>query len=202
MSSRPLVIDDHLLLQLLLGHESPDLRPLGASIFTTGLWYHRLCRALADDTVTGALSRSLGNVQPRLASDTVRAIIELPDSVGLVSLQDLGWPMAQLLARGLRLNLLSLEALSAAEHLQADLCLGSSDINPSLCDAAAQRGISVRIIETCDLVFNISLSPLDDVELATIRRNLDLTPEERWTQIVNAARFVLAGRAAMSATRD
>jgi hypothetical protein len=142
----PIVIDDHLVLLLLLGHEPPELRPLGGVVSTTGLWYHRLCRALADSTVTGALSRSLGNVDLHLAGQVVRSVIELPESIGLISLRTLGWPMAELLASGVRLNLLSLEALATAESLGADLCLAASDTNPPLIEAANRRGVSVRII--------------------------------------------------------
>ncbi|MGH9185177.1 MAG: hypothetical protein ACRD0U_05080, partial [Acidimicrobiales bacterium] len=72
MSTRAVVIDDHILLRILLGDEPPDLRPRGAAIFTTGLWYHRLCRALADQTVAGAMSRSLGHVDRGAASDADR----------------------------------------------------------------------------------------------------------------------------------
>jgi len=60
--STELLVDDHLLLRVLLDDEPPDLRPKPAGLHTTGLWYHRLCRALADRTVVGALSRSLGGV--------------------------------------------------------------------------------------------------------------------------------------------
>ncbi len=80
-------------------------------MFTTGLWYHRLCRALRDQTVTGAMSKSLGNVDAHIASEVVRSVIELPPSIGLTSLRTLGWHMADLVASGSRLNLLSLEDL-------------------------------------------------------------------------------------------
>ena len=41
------IVDDHLLLQILLNEEPPNFRVPGARIFTTGLWYHRLCRAVS-----------------------------------------------------------------------------------------------------------------------------------------------------------
>lgn len=141
-----MVIDDHLLVRILLGDEPPDLRPRGAALSTTGLWYHRLCRALADRTVTGAMSRSLGMVDDRIAGAAVSAVIELPDWIGLTSLRTLGWPMAALLANGVRLNLLSLEALASAEHLGAEICLAAADHNPPLREAAAQRDVSVRLV--------------------------------------------------------
>jgi len=41
-----IIIDDHLLLAVLLNEEPANLRHPGEQVFTTGLWYHRLCRAL------------------------------------------------------------------------------------------------------------------------------------------------------------
>ncbi len=146
MSGGGVIIDDHLLLQVLLGNEPTLLRPSGAAIATTGLWYHRLCRALADQSITGSMSRSLGQVDSRIASAAVRAVIELPDTIGLVSLRSLGWPMASLIADGIRLNLLSLEALAAAEMLDAEICLAEADKNPTLLEAAERRGVSVRLV--------------------------------------------------------
>jgi hypothetical protein len=55
--------------------------------------------------------------------------------------------MAALLAEGARLNLLSLEALAAAEFLNAPLCLGRADINAPLQTQAEQRHIELRIID-------------------------------------------------------
>jgi hypothetical protein len=60
----------------------------------------------------------------------------LPESIGLMSLRELAWPMTQLLQDGVRLNLMSLEALAAAEDQRAELCLAAADENPQLLDAA------------------------------------------------------------------
>jgi hypothetical protein len=54
--------------------------------------------------------------------------------------------MARLLGDGVRLNLLSLEALSAAELLGAELCLAVEDENPHLLAAAAARDAPFRVI--------------------------------------------------------
>ncbi len=139
------LIDDHLLLRVLLDDEPSTLRPSGGAIATTGLWYHRLCRALADETVVGSISRQLGTVDA-MASDVLGAVVDLPDTIELVSLRTLGWPMSQLLHAGARLNLLSLEALAATRHLSADLCLAEVDDNTPLRTAAAHFGMPVRII--------------------------------------------------------
>jgi hypothetical protein len=77
----------------------------------------------------------------------VRAVTGLPETVGLVSLRELAWPMARLLDDGIRLNLLSLEALAAAEQLDAELCLASIDQNPRLLAAAGARGMPIRLVD-------------------------------------------------------
>ena len=140
------LVDDHLLLRVLLDDEPPSLRPAPAAIATTGLWYHRLCRAVADDAVVGTISRRLGGVDEAVAAGVVRAVIDLPETIELVSLRTLGWPMASLLHEGARLNLLSLEALAAARHLDADVCLAAADENAPLREAAASFDVLVRIV--------------------------------------------------------
>ena len=55
--------------------------------------------------------------------------------------------MAELLAGGLRLNLLSLEAIAAAQTLDADIWLAAADRNDALLDAARQTGVTVRTVE-------------------------------------------------------
>jgi len=141
-----LVIDDHLLLRLILDDEPRSLRPRGAELFTTGLWYHRLCGALSDEAVIGAMSSSLVAVTEELAQAAIASVIELPEPIGLLSLRALGWPMAELVSSGTRLNLLSLEALAAADHLGAELCLADINDNPPLRQHAAQHGVPLRLI--------------------------------------------------------
>lgn len=140
------IIDDHLLLRVLLQDEPPELRPDGAVIATTGLWYHRLCRALSDQTVVGSISRRLGHVENTVAADVIRAVIELPEAIELLSLRSLGWPMAEVLHEGARLNLLSLEALAAAKHLGAEICLAEVDDNRPLIAASRVSGVTIRAI--------------------------------------------------------
>lgn len=140
------LVDDHLLLRVLLDDEPPTLRPAGAAIATTGLWYHRLCRALTDRAVVGSLSRRLGAVDETVGAGVLGAVVELPETVQLVSLRTLGWPMGELVRAGARLNLLSLEALGAARHLAADVCLAEHDDNAPLRALAAKFGVVVRSV--------------------------------------------------------
>ena len=140
------LLDDHLLLRVLLDDEPRALRPTGATVATTGLWYHRLCRALADTTVIGSMSKRLGAADDAVAADVLGAVIELPDTIELVSLRTLGWPMGKLVHAGVQLNLLSLEALTAARYLSADICLAEVDDNNPLRAAAAKFGVNVRTV--------------------------------------------------------
>lgn len=140
------LVDDHLLLRLLLGDEPSDLRSPGTAIATTGLWYHRLCRALADQTVVGSMSRLLGGVDADVAARVLASVIELPEPIQLVSLRTLGWPMADVIRSGARLNLLSLEALTAARHLSAEICLAERDDNDPLRAAASRFGVAIRSV--------------------------------------------------------
>jgi hypothetical protein len=142
----PIVIDDHLLLTVLLDEEPSELRPRGARVFTTGLWYHRLCRSVSDHAVLGGFSRALAAAGDAVAARAIEALTSLPDTIHLVSLRDLAWPMARLIDQGVRLNLMSLEALAAAEHLGAEICMSSRDENPLLLAAAGTRGIPARLI--------------------------------------------------------
>ncbi|MGH9069970.1 MAG: hypothetical protein ACRDX8_02075 [Acidimicrobiales bacterium] len=147
MSERCLVVDDHLLLRILMRDEPPGLFANGpARVCTTGLFYHRLCRATSNPRAEGSLSRQLGSADPWPAAAALRAVAVLPDTVGLASLRELAWPMARLLADGVRLNLLGLEALAASEHYGAELCLAPLNTNPQLLSAAAARGVATRLV--------------------------------------------------------
>jgi hypothetical protein len=91
------------------------------------------------------MSRRLGRADLAVAAAT-RAITTLPVTLGLVSLRGLAWPMAQLLQEGAGLNLMSLEALAAAEDQGAELCLAAADENLQLLEAAASRGTPARLV--------------------------------------------------------
>ena len=146
MTGRSVLIDDHILLRVLLDDEPPELRPLGASVATTGLWYHRLCRALSSQVVTGSLSRSLGRADADIAAAAVRAATALPETIGLVSLRELSWPMADCSPTGQAQPDVA-RSSAAAEHLDAEICLASVDENPPLIEAAASRNVATRLID-------------------------------------------------------
>lgn len=143
---QPAILDDLLLLRTLFHREPAELALAGRTIWTTGAWYHRLCRALVANPLRGVMSRQLEAFDPDVGSRGAAAIIDLPSDIGMLSMRDLGWPMAELLRSGTRLNMLSLEALAAAEHLGAEICLAERDRNRPLLDAARAHGVPVRFV--------------------------------------------------------
>ena len=81
MKTELLIVDDHLLLRILLNDEPTEMRPEGGRVFTTGLWYYRLCRSLGDRSVAGVFSRALGGADPAIASAAIESVTRLPDSI-------------------------------------------------------------------------------------------------------------------------
>ena len=141
----PVLIDDHLLARVLVGDPPEELGLNERPVATSGLWFHRLGRAVVASPVVGSLSRRLA-VDDALGARLAASATILPPAIDLISLRELAWPMAQILADGERLNLLSLEALAVAEHLGAEIWLGERDQNPPLADAATRRGVTVEVI--------------------------------------------------------
>lgn len=137
------VIDDHLLFECLAGREPLAVRRARGHgrLYTSGLWYHRLCRALAL-SAGGALSSRLARLPEGAALRVIGTCRELPEDIGLVSLRDLAWPMATLVGRE-RLNLIALEALVAAQALRATVCVWEGDQGPRLRAAADALGVPV-----------------------------------------------------------
>ncbi len=134
------LVDDQLLGRILRGARAP--RP-GHPVFTTGYWYVRLCQAvLGAADRTGVLSGPFAAL-PRAARErAMRGLLELPDSIGLLSLRQLGPVVGQLRQRH-NLNILGMEALAAAVLLNADVHLSAS--SPRLEDAlrAEQREVVI-----------------------------------------------------------
>ncbi len=143
-----LLVDDRLLLSILLDDRSVALKSVmrRRPIYTTGHWYYRLCHAVRSDVFTGALSGPLQRVPAGLRQKVMQSLVRLPDDVGLVSLRDLAPTMAVLSERQ-RLNVLSLEALSAAVFLPAEIALSSIGDNPTLKSAAAVEQVRLHVVD-------------------------------------------------------
>ena len=117
------LVDDQMLGQLLRG--DPPATLASQELYTTGYWYVRLCQAvLGADRRTGVLSRPFAELPADLRDRAVRAVLELPTGIGLLSLRELAPTMAELRPRH-QLNVLGLEALAAAKSLGARVHLSA-----------------------------------------------------------------------------
>jgi hypothetical protein len=133
-----LLVDDHTLSNLLRQElEWPD-----EPVFTTGHWYLRLCQAVIRGA-GGSLSRPLLSLPPPRRESALRAVLELPEDVSILSWKLVAPVMAnQLDGPGHGLNLLSREALAAATILRAKVMMAVGNESPALREALRQTGLS------------------------------------------------------------
>ncbi len=110
-----IVVDDHLLLEVLAGVASPTLRGEldDNDLFTTGCWYYRLSRAVRAGSGGGSLSGQLAELEAGARDRALAGLQDLPPTVGLVSYRTLVPVMATLRVRR-PLNMLNAEALAVA----------------------------------------------------------------------------------------
>jgi hypothetical protein len=135
------LIDDQLLGGVLRGRTPPRRK---AEVFTTGYWYVRLCQAvLASNRDSGTLSAPFAFLPGPTRDRAIQALLELPDRIGLVSLRELAPVIGQLRNRH-DLNVLGMEVLAAALHLEADVYLSAP--SPLLQEALIRESRLVRII--------------------------------------------------------
>jgi hypothetical protein len=115
------LIDDQVLGAVLRGSTPRPLRRF--DLATTGYWYVRLCQAVLSTTDrSGVLSGPFAKLPDDLRERTVAAVLELPEDIELISLRELA-PEIGRLRRRHSLNILALEALAAAIHLDAEVVL-------------------------------------------------------------------------------
>jgi hypothetical protein len=135
-----ILVDDHYLAaglagQVPLAHEG--------RIATTCAWWWRLSAAVADDR-GGALSAYFAQTGPALREAWTRTIAGLPGRITVLDLRDLIPAMALLSAAHGGLNLLTAEAIAAAEVLDAAVVLHVD--TPKIREVAESRGISYRAL--------------------------------------------------------
>ena len=135
------LVDDRVLSALLQGGAPPQPEQ---PVYTTGCWYVRLCQAALSSTVSGTLSSSFAELPPNLVPRALHSLLELPEEIGLVSLQTLAPLIGRLRSRHRQLNLLSIETLAAALHLNAQVYLLTP--SPPLQDALAAEGRQAAIL--------------------------------------------------------
>lgn len=135
------LVDDQLLGSVLRGDPPPRH---GASIYTTGYFYVRLCQAvLGSGGALGVLSAPFGSLSGELHARAMRSLLELPEEIGLVSLRELAPVIGQLRARH-DLNILGMEVLAAAVYLPADVYLSAQ--SPRLEESLRRETRSVQIL--------------------------------------------------------
>jgi hypothetical protein len=144
------VIDDHLLRDVLGGDRSPDLGGLATSLASTGLWSFRLSSAWATPGVLGKLTAPVAAL-PADQQELFRArLVALPDEIEVLPLRQLAWPMALLQHRhrigGRPLSAAMAEALTAAHALGAAIAVSRHDIGPNLKAAAEHDHIAFHIM--------------------------------------------------------
>ena len=145
------VVDDHLLRDILAGERTLDLGGLAPDgVATTGLWLFRLCSSLADPEVAGKLAAPVAGLPLDIQDRFLAQITALPDEIEVVSMRDLSWTMAQLQHRhrgeGRGMSALMVEALAAAHQLGAGIAVSTHDVGPNLRDSATADGISFHIL--------------------------------------------------------
>jgi len=133
------IVDDRALSEILQG-----VRSVEGEIYTTGLWYVRLCQAVlaANRPPNGQLSGPIASLPEPAQRAAIEALVVLPETVGLLSLRDLAPTIAELRNRH-QLNLISIEAVAAARVLKAQVLLTTE--SPRLEQALDAEGISVVV---------------------------------------------------------
>jgi len=145
------VIDDHLLRDVLTGHRSSDLDGVASNgLATTGLWLFRLCSALASPEVTGRLSAPVATLPEDLQAAFRAQLMALPAEVEVVAMREIAWPMAVAQQRhraaGRPLSAAMAEAVAAAHRLGASIAVSRHDVGPNLRAAAEADGLEFHAL--------------------------------------------------------
>jgi Xaa-Pro aminopeptidase len=145
------VVDDHVLRDLLAGERTPDLDGLAPrGVATTGLWLFRLCLSLANPVVSGKLSAPVAALTADVQTRFRAQLTALPDDIEVLSLRKLSWSMAELQNRhreaGRAMSAAMVEALAAAHRLGAVIAVSKHDIGSNLRAAAQADGIGFHTL--------------------------------------------------------
>ena len=139
-----LVIDDHLLLDVLAGI------PAGAvanelergGVFTTSCWYYRLGRAVVAGSGAGSLSGRLQALGDAKRRDVLAALQDLPQEMGLITPR-VAVPVMLALRVRRSLNMLNAEALAIALLVEGTLVVSTD--SPILRSSAADLRIEYQV---------------------------------------------------------
>jgi hypothetical protein len=120
LPSRPLLLDDRVLVALLVGEKLPITR--GAARFTTTYFYFRACRAVVAGT-GGRLSGPFERLDLDRRALALDNMMDLPDDVGVPDPRLIVPVMVDVQRRYPTLNVLNTEAAAAALLLRAKMVL-------------------------------------------------------------------------------
>jgi hypothetical protein len=145
------VVDDHLLRDILTGERAQDLGGIaGEGVATTGLWLFRLCSSLTDQAVAGRLSAPVVGLPADVQARFRAQVAALPNDIEVLSLRELSWSIAELQHRhrneGRGMSAAMVEALAAAHWLDAGIAVSRHDVGPSLRSAAKADGIAFHTL--------------------------------------------------------
>jgi len=137
------VLDDHLLRDVLSAEQGPSLEGLVSAneIATTNLYYVRLCRSVI--AARGGKLTGEWSIQRR--RDLGRRLLELPESILILPMRLIGYRVAEM-ADNQRVSTLGAEAVVAAEHLGASLCVWDGDDGPGIREAARATSVTYLTI--------------------------------------------------------
>ena len=140
-----LVVDDHLLLDLLTDTPSEWLRSEStrSAVYTTGSWYYRVAHAATRGTGTGTLSSRVAALGSDQQLQVLTWLGHLPDWIGLLGPRLLVPVMANLATRR-QPNLLAAEALALA--LVVDGAIAVAVDSPLLRSGADDLGIAYHLV--------------------------------------------------------
>ncbi len=139
-----LVVDDHLLLDLLLGAPTDWLLEQSTNevVYTTGSWYYRVALAAKRGTGTGTISSRIAGLDAASQERIFGLVSRLPEWVGLLD-QRLLIPVMANLGTRITPNLLAVDALGVA--LVTDSTIVVSTDSPLIRRCALELGIPYRV---------------------------------------------------------
>lgn len=137
------LLDDHLIRDLLSDDLSDDLARLldDHEPATTNLYLYRLCKSVVS-APGGALTGSWPVEQRRQLG---QRLVTLPDNIEVVPIRLLAYRMAEIIDAH-RVSTLGAEAVAAAVHLSAPLCVWEGDDGPGIRAATAALDRTYRIV--------------------------------------------------------
>lgn len=145
-----IIIDDHLLRDVLTGERPHDLGGIATGLATTGLWLFRLSSSFAAPHTLGKLSAPVKALPAPMQEQFRAQLISLPPEIEVLHLRDLAWSMAEQQhrhrQRGHLLSASMVEALAAAHHLRAAIAVSEHDVGPNLRAAALDDGITFHVL--------------------------------------------------------